>query len=75
MKRLLLGIFVLTGIGTVGHAQSTPSVLIIHDVTVIDVTGAPAQPHRVVIVRDGKIEEVGNSGGGGRETAWSSCRW
>src|ERR1700687_2081956 len=61
MKRLLLGIFVLTGIGAVGRAQSTPSVLIIHDVTVIDVTGAPAQPHRVVIVRDGKIEEVGNS--------------
>jgi len=64
MKRLLLGIFVLTGIGAVGRAQSTPSVLIIHDVTVIDVTGAPAQPHRVVIVRDGKIEEVGNSRGG-----------
>ena len=64
MKRLLLAILVLTGIGVVGRAQSSPSVLIIHDVTVIDVTGAPAQPHRVVIVRDGKIEEVGNSGGG-----------
>jgi imidazolonepropionase-like amidohydrolase len=64
MKRLLLAIFVLTGIGAVGRAQSSPSVLIIDDVTVIDVTGAPAQPHRVVIVRDGKIEEVGSAWGG-----------
>jgi len=49
-------------------AQSRPT-LIIHDVTVIDTTGGPAQPHRTVIVRDGKIEEVGSSRG---ETGGSS---
>ena len=30
----------------------------------IDVTGGPTQTHRTVIVRDGKIEEIGSSGGG-----------
>ncbi len=46
-------------------AQSAPSsVLIIRDVTVIDVTGGPVQAHRNVIVRDGKIEEIGSSAGG-----------
>ena len=44
------------------QAQSRPTV-IIHDVTVIDTTGGPAKPHRTVIVRDGKIEEVGSSAG------------
>jgi len=43
------------------HGQSRP--LFIHDVTVIDTTGGPAQPHRTVIVRDGKIEEVRSSVG------------
>lgn len=46
------------------EAQPPTTVLIIHDVTVIDTTGGPAQPHRTVIVRDGKIEEVGSSAGG-----------
>ncbi len=55
----------LVGLGALCSAQSSsPSVLIIHDVTVIDATGAPAQAHRTVIVRDGRIEEVGNSAGG-----------
>jgi len=45
------------------EAQS-PTALIIHDVTVIDTNGGPAQPHRTVIVRDGKIEEVGSSARG-----------
>ena len=44
-------------------AQSSP-VVIIHDVTVIDTTGGPSQTHRTVIVRDGKIDEVGSSAGG-----------
>ena len=34
----------------------------------IDVTGGPAQAHRTVIVRDGKIEEICSSAGAGRET-------
>jgi len=62
MKRLGLWFLFLTAFGVNVCAQaSSPSVLIIHDVTVIDATGAPAQAHRTVIVRDGKIEEVGSS--------------
>jgi imidazolonepropionase-like amidohydrolase len=38
--------------------------LIIHDVTVIDATGAPAKPHQTVIVRDGKIDAIDSSGDG-----------
>jgi imidazolonepropionase-like amidohydrolase len=64
MKRLLLLILALAGLCAICCAQSSPSVLIIHDVTVIDATGAPAQAHRTVIVRDGKIDAVGTSAGG-----------
>ncbi len=53
--------FVLWACAVVGAQSASPSVLIIHDVTVIDATGAPAQPHRTMIVRDGKIEAVGIS--------------
>lgn len=68
----MLGAFVVflgvVGLGVVGLsveclAQTSPSVLVIHDVTVIDATGAPAQPHRTVIVWDGKISAVGTSAG------------
>jgi imidazolonepropionase-like amidohydrolase len=44
--------------------SSKASMLIIHDVTVIDATGAPAKPHQTVIVRGGKIEAIDNSGMG-----------
>jgi imidazolonepropionase-like amidohydrolase len=67
MKRLLrlLLCAVLSGFGASSVGQSpTHSVLIIHDVTIIDGTGAPAQPHRTVIVRDGKIEAIDSSGMG-----------
>lgn len=57
MKKLLLALLALAAIAP---AQS-PSVLIIHDVTVIDATGAPAQAHRTVIVRDGKIVGIASS--------------
>jgi imidazolonepropionase-like amidohydrolase len=43
---------------------ASPSVVIIHDVSVIDATGGPLLAHRTVIVRDGKIEEIGTSAGG-----------
>src|ERR1035437_8982688 len=56
MKRLILLALALAVLCTIGCAQSSsPSVLVIHDVTVIDATGAPAQAHRTVIVRDGKM--------------------
>ncbi len=68
MKRLFLSIFILTGLGTIGRAQSpAPSVLIIHNVTVIDASGTPAQMHRTLIVRAGKIEEIRDSTEGPRK--------
>jgi len=56
MKRVLL-ILVMSRVATVACAQTpVPSNwLYIDDVTVIDATGAPAQPHRSVIVRDNRI--------------------
>ncbi len=64
MKRLVLSAIALAVLCAIGRAQSAaPSLLIIHEVTVIDATGSPAQPHRTVIVRDGKIEEIGSSDG------------
>ncbi|HYM76979.1 MAG TPA: amidohydrolase family protein [Candidatus Dormibacteraeota bacterium] len=64
MKRLLL-CALLVGLVTASLAQSSiDSVLVIHDVTIIDATGAPAQPHRTVIVRNGKIEAIDTSGMG-----------
>jgi imidazolonepropionase-like amidohydrolase len=62
MKKFLR-IFALLGLAAIAGAQS-PSVLIIHDVTVIDATGAPAQVHRTVVVRDGKIAEIVSSEAG-----------
>jgi imidazolonepropionase-like amidohydrolase len=61
MNRLLLWILTLAGLCAMCSAQTSPSYLIIHDVTVIDATGAPPQAHRTVIVRDGKIAAVGTS--------------
>jgi imidazolonepropionase-like amidohydrolase len=45
-------------------AQTNSSTLIIHDVTLIDGSGAPAKPHQTVIVEDGKIAAIDNSGMG-----------
>jgi imidazolonepropionase-like amidohydrolase len=58
MKTLLLCAYV--ALAAIAFAQS-PSVLVIDNVTVIDATGTPAQAHRTVIVRDGKIEEIRDS--------------
>jgi len=64
MKRLLLCAAIAALSGTCLAQSSTSSTLIIHDVTVIDATGAPAKPHQTVIVRDGKIEAIDSSGMG-----------
>jgi imidazolonepropionase-like amidohydrolase len=61
---VLYAFFLLSACAFLAGQTSSPSVLIIHDVTVIDATGAPPQAHRTVIVRDGKIEEVGSSAAG-----------
>jgi len=54
---VLCGLLLLSLCAMLG-AQSPPSVLIIHDVTVIDVTGGPAQAHRSVFVSAGHIVEI-----------------
>ena len=49
---LILALTSVTG------AQSPRAPLIIQNVTIIDVTGAPAQLHRTVIVERGRIQEI-----------------
>jgi imidazolonepropionase-like amidohydrolase len=58
MKSIAL---LVLGMAAACPAQSTSAPLIIHDVTVIDATGAPAKPHQTVIVRAGKIEDIQSS--------------
>lgn len=57
MRPSLAWILLSTWLCATAVAQSSPP-LIIDDVTVIDATGAPAQPHRTVIVREGKIDAI-----------------
>ena len=54
---VLCGLLLLSLCAMLG-AQSPPSILIIHDVTVIDVTGGPAQAHRSVFVSAGRIVDI-----------------
>jgi imidazolonepropionase-like amidohydrolase len=63
MKRLLF-CAALLGLAAACLAQTPSSTLIIHNVTVIDATGGPAKPHQTVIVEDGKIAAIDNSGVG-----------
>ncbi len=58
MKRWLFGVLFASLSGLCLAQSGNRSDLIIDNVTVIDVTGAPAMAHRTVIVRDNKIEEV-----------------
>jgi imidazolonepropionase-like amidohydrolase len=61
MKQLGVWILCLAWLCVTCPAQSSSSSLVvIDDVTVINVTaiGAPALPHRTVVVRDGRIEQV-----------------
>jgi imidazolonepropionase-like amidohydrolase len=61
MKRLIWFVLAVRLVALAG-AQSPPtSVLIIHNVTVIDVTGGMLLSHRTVLVRAGKIEDIGDS--------------
>jgi len=65
MKHILLcAFFWLRACAFLAGQAYSPSVLIIHDVTVIDATGAAEQAHRTVIVRDGRIEEISSSAEG-----------
>jgi imidazolonepropionase-like amidohydrolase len=60
MKHFLFSILAFAGLAATAFPQSIPA-LIIHNVTVIDATGAPPQSHRTVIVRDGKIDEIADA--------------
>ena len=75
MKQLCFWIVALVSLGAIAAAQSkSPAIVVIHNVTIIDTTGGPAQPHRTVTVREGKIEKIeevpysGMSGSGGKST-------
>src|SRR5215471_1894794 len=59
MKRIL--VCLLLAASACSAQAPTLSPLIIHDVTVIDATGAPAKPHQTVVVRDGRIEQIVSS--------------
>jgi len=60
MKRLLQWMLLLVGFSPTYGAQQplTSAILLIEDVTVIDATGGPAQPHRTVVVRGDRIEGI-----------------
>ena len=62
MQRLLVCLL-FSAVASLAQSSKSPT-LIIHDVTVIDATGAPAKPHQTVIVEDGKIVAIDNSGMG-----------
>jgi imidazolonepropionase-like amidohydrolase len=57
MRHTLL-LFLASAIAIAAAQSSTPPVLIIHNVTIVDVTYGSLHQHRTVVVRDGKIAEV-----------------
>jgi imidazolonepropionase-like amidohydrolase len=62
MKQMILWIVIPALFGAGCCAQSpSPAALMIEDVTVIDATGAPPQPHRTVVVRDGRIAMIASA--------------
>jgi len=62
MKRIVVYLFTLF-FGCLAFAASKDSpTLIIHNVTIIDVTGGSLLSHRTVVVRDGKIADITESG-------------
>ncbi|HTK95342.1 MAG TPA: amidohydrolase family protein [Terriglobales bacterium] len=62
MRKTLLAIFIVVVAGS-GLCQSRPEskTLVIRNVTVIDCTGAEAKPDMTVVVRDGRIAQVGKT--------------
>jgi imidazolonepropionase-like amidohydrolase len=61
MKRLLLTLLLLV-LPPAQPAQSTRQLVLTH-VTVLDMTGAPAQPDRTVVITGDRITELGPSAG------------
>jgi imidazolonepropionase-like amidohydrolase len=58
MKCSPTSLALILALTSVTRAQSPRAPLIIENVTVIDATGTPAQPHRTVIVQDGHIQGI-----------------
>jgi len=62
MRYLFFLMYLLAGLSLVCWAQSpAPYTIAIEDVTVIDATGAPAQPHRTVVLRGNHIDGIYDS--------------
>jgi imidazolonepropionase-like amidohydrolase len=73
MRRLFFLMYLLAGLSSLCCAQSSlSSTVVIEDVTLIDATGAPAQPHRTVVVRGNRIERIYDSHHAGLSTAVQS---
>jgi len=66
MKRIALFVVALLFAPSFLTAQTAPPVVIIHNVTVVDVKDGRLLPHRNVVVRDGRIEDVTESSVKGR---------
>jgi imidazolonepropionase-like amidohydrolase len=70
MKQLLLWILLWALLSAICVAQSAAhNLLYIDDVTVIDATGAPAQSHRTIVVRDDRIEQIAGASAATGKTA------
>src|SRR5438874_13585065 len=63
MKHFLLCVLAVAGLAATASPQSTAD-LIVHNGTVIDAPGAPPQTRRTIIIRDGKIAAIIDSGAG-----------
>jgi imidazolonepropionase-like amidohydrolase len=64
MRRCLAGLIVLlcpAGVWAQAKADSSAPALAITHVTVIDATGATAQPDQTVVIKDGRIVDLGKS--------------
>jgi imidazolonepropionase-like amidohydrolase len=61
MKRALLCLLFAGGTALAVAQSSKPRAVAIINVTVIDVTGGALEPHRTVVVRNGRIEAVRDS--------------
>jgi imidazolonepropionase-like amidohydrolase len=61
MKPLIWFALAVGLIGLAGAPSSSPAALIIHNVTIVDVTGGALLSHRTILVRAGKIEDIGDS--------------
>jgi imidazolonepropionase-like amidohydrolase len=57
MKRIIFCLFALFGPSAFGAPKNSPT-LIIHNVTIVDVSGGALLSHRTVVVRNGKIENI-----------------